>query len=57
MRNESFVARENTCVNVREASGTVRLQGVEVKKVHEFKYLGSTVQCNGLEVGVGGEKI
>ncbi|MCJ8737270.1 hypothetical protein PDJAM_G00021940 [Pangasius djambal] len=34
-------------VNEREGSGTVRLQGVEVKKVQEFKYLGSTVQSNG----------
>ncbi|KAK3529795.1 hypothetical protein QTP86_004637 [Hemibagrus guttatus] len=30
-----------------EGSGTVRLQGEEVKKVQEFKYLGSTVQSNG----------
>ena len=27
-------------------SGTVRLQGVEVGKVHEFKCSGSTVQSN-----------
>ncbi|MCJ8736308.1 hypothetical protein PDJAM_G00258080 [Pangasius djambal] len=33
--------------NEREGSGTVRLQGEEVKKVQEFKYLGSTVQSNG----------
>ncbi|KAK3563150.1 hypothetical protein QTP86_016389 [Hemibagrus guttatus] len=38
---------EYMCVNVREGSGTVRLQGEEVKKVQEFKYLGSTVQSNG----------
>ncbi|KAK3531168.1 hypothetical protein QTP70_013272 [Hemibagrus guttatus] len=38
---------EHMCVNEREGSGTVRLQGEEVKKVHEFKYLGSTVQSNG----------
>ncbi|KAK3522831.1 hypothetical protein QTP86_004670 [Hemibagrus guttatus] len=38
---------EYTCVNEREGSGTVRLQGEEVKKVQEFKYLGSTVQSNG----------
>ncbi|KAK3566904.1 hypothetical protein QTP86_004877 [Hemibagrus guttatus] len=31
----------------KEGSGTVRLQGEEVKKVQEFKYLGSTVQSNG----------
>ncbi|KAK3545833.1 hypothetical protein QTP70_015511, partial [Hemibagrus guttatus] len=34
---------EYMCVNEREGSGTVRLQGEEVKKVQEFKYLGSTV--------------
>ncbi|KAK3554809.1 hypothetical protein QTP70_033843 [Hemibagrus guttatus] len=38
---------EYMCVNEREGSGTVRLQGEEVKKVQEFKYLGSRVQCNG----------
>ncbi|KAK3569667.1 hypothetical protein QTP86_002636 [Hemibagrus guttatus] len=38
---------EDMCVNEREGSGTVRLQGEEVKKVQEFKYLGSTVQSNG----------
>ncbi|KAK3538646.1 hypothetical protein QTP86_010341 [Hemibagrus guttatus] len=37
---------EYMCVNEREGSGTVRLQGEEVKKV-QFKYLGSTVQSNG----------
>ncbi|KAK3541672.1 hypothetical protein QTP86_000467 [Hemibagrus guttatus] len=35
------------CVNEREGSGTVRLQGEEVKKVQEFKYLGLTVQSYG----------
>ncbi|KAK3574656.1 hypothetical protein QTP86_011565 [Hemibagrus guttatus] len=38
---------EYMCVNEREGSGTVRLQGEEVKKVKEFKYLGSTVQSKG----------
>ncbi|KAK3537534.1 hypothetical protein QTP70_013288 [Hemibagrus guttatus] len=38
---------EYMCVNEREGSGTVRLQGEEMKKVQEFKYLGSTVQSNG----------
>ncbi|KAK3542168.1 hypothetical protein QTP86_016423 [Hemibagrus guttatus] len=38
---------EYMCVNEWEGSGTVRLQGEEVKKVQEFKYLGSTVQSNG----------
>ncbi|MCJ8736297.1 hypothetical protein PDJAM_G00257340 [Pangasius djambal] len=44
------VSRSKTkymCVNERDGSGTVRLQGEEVKKVQEFKYLGSTVQSNG----------
>ncbi|KAK3516048.1 hypothetical protein QTP70_003785 [Hemibagrus guttatus] len=31
---------EYMCVNEREGSGTVRLQGEEVKKVQEFKFLG-----------------
>ncbi|KAK3570097.1 hypothetical protein QTP86_010973 [Hemibagrus guttatus] len=57
---------EYMCVNEREGSGTVRLQGEEVKKVQEFKYLGSTVQSNGecgkevkkrvQQVGMGGER-
>ncbi|KAK3521544.1 hypothetical protein QTP70_012332 [Hemibagrus guttatus] len=38
---------EYMCVNERQGSGTVRLKGEEVKKVQEFKYLGSTVQSNG----------
>ena len=38
---------EYMCVNERDPSGTVRLQGAEVKKVQDFKYLGSTVQSNG----------
>ncbi|KAK3571106.1 hypothetical protein QTP86_001786 [Hemibagrus guttatus] len=44
------VSRSKTdymCVNEREGSGTVRLHGEEMKKVQEFKYLGSTVQSNG----------
>ncbi|KAK3532082.1 hypothetical protein QTP86_007080 [Hemibagrus guttatus] len=49
-RREMKVSRSKTeymCVNEREGSGTGRLQGEEVKKVQEFKYLGSTVQSNG----------
>ncbi|RXN38888.1 Retrovirus-related Pol poly LINE-1 [Labeo rohita] len=38
---------EYMCVNERDPSGMVRLQGAEVKKVQDFKYLGSTVQGNG----------
>ncbi|KAK3520366.1 hypothetical protein QTP70_024045 [Hemibagrus guttatus] len=45
--NVSPSKTEYMCVNEREGSGTVRLQGEEVKKVQEFKYLGSTVQSNG----------
>ncbi|KAK3564458.1 hypothetical protein QTP86_022630, partial [Hemibagrus guttatus] len=49
---------EYMCVNEREGSGTVRLQGEEVKKVQEFKYLGSTVQSNGeYEKEVNGQEI
>ncbi|KAK3548498.1 hypothetical protein QTP70_013331 [Hemibagrus guttatus] len=43
----SYSKTEYMCVNERERSGTVRLQGEEVKKVQAFKYLGSTVQSNG----------
>ncbi|KAK3559672.1 hypothetical protein QTP86_013919, partial [Hemibagrus guttatus] len=38
---------EYMCVNEREGSERVRLQGEEVQNVQEFKYLGSTVQSNG----------
>ena len=46
------VNRRNTeymCVNERQdnSSGTVKMQGEEVAKVEDFKYLGSTVQSNG----------
>ncbi|KAI5085121.1 NACHT, LRR and PYD domains-containing protein 12 isoform X3 [Silurus meridionalis] len=44
------VSRSNTeymCVNEREGSGVVRLQGEKVEKVEEFRYLMSTVQSNG----------
>ena len=33
-------------MNERNPSGTVRLQGAEMKKEEDFKYLGSTVQSN-----------
>ena len=37
------------CVNERQdnSSGAVKMQGEEVAKVEDFKYLGSTVQSNG----------
>ncbi|XP_051787950.1 uncharacterized protein LOC127529167 [Erpetoichthys calabaricus] len=38
---------EYMCVNEQEVSGMVRMQEVELAKVDEFKYLGSTVQSNG----------
>ena len=40
---------EYMCVNERQdnSSGTVKMQGEEVAKVEDFKYLGSTVQRNG----------
>ena len=38
---------EYMCLNGREDGGTVQMQGVEVSKVDEFKYLGSTIQSNG----------
>ena len=39
----SVGARLSTCVNERGDDETVLLQGVEVLKVKEFMYLGSTV--------------
>ncbi|MCY0699169.1 hypothetical protein OVX40_29465, partial [Klebsiella pneumoniae] len=38
---------EYMCVNEREGSGVMRLQGEEVEKVEEFRYLGSTGQSSG----------
>ena len=40
------LSRQNTCVNEREASGAVRLQGGEVETVHELVYIGSTFRSN-----------
>ena len=31
-------------MNERDPSGTMRLQGIETKKVEDFEYLGSRVQ-------------
>ena len=43
------IKTEYMCVNERQdnGSGTVKMQGEEVVKVEDFKYLGSTVQSNG----------
>ena len=38
---------EYMCVNERQVNCTVKMQGEEVVKVEDFKYLGSTVQTNG----------
>ena len=40
---------EYMCVNERQDNGssTVKMQGEELVKVEDFKYLGSTVQRNG----------
>ena len=38
---------EYMCVNERQVKGTLKMQGEEVAKVEDFKYLGSTVQSNG----------
>ena len=38
---------EYMCVNEMQVKGTVKMQGKEVAKVVDFKYLGSTVQSNG----------
>ena len=48
---KSVGARLSTCVWMYGGE-TVLLQGVEVPKVKEFRYLGSTVQCSG---GCGSE--
>ena len=39
---------EYMCVNEKQVKGTVKMQGEEVAKVVDFKYLGSTVQSNGV---------
>ena len=38
---------EYMCVNKRQVNGTVKMQGEEVTKVEDFKYMGPTVQSNG----------
>ena len=38
---------EYMCVIERQVNGTVKMEGEEVAKVDDFKYLGSTLQSNG----------
>ena len=38
---------EHMCLNDRLFKGTVKVQGEEVVKVEDVKYLGSSVQSNG----------
>ena len=38
---------EYMCVNEKQVKGTVKMQGEEVAKVEDFKYLDSTVLSNG----------
>ena len=39
---------EYMCENERQVNGAMKMQGEEVAKVDNFKYLGSTVQRNGV---------
>lgn len=39
-----------TCVNESGSSTMIKLQRVELVKVNEFKYLGSTIQTNGQSI-------
>ncbi|XP_047474040.1 uncharacterized protein LOC125028614 [Penaeus chinensis] len=38
---------EYLCINEKEGDDRVRMQGEEIKKVNEFKCLGSTPDCEG----------
>ena len=40
------IKTEYMCVNERQVNDTVTLQGEEVARVEDFKYLGSTIQSN-----------
>lgn len=46
--NEGKLAtvRHSTCVNEKEAGGTVRLHRAEITNVQDFKYMGSNIQEN-----------
>ena len=43
-RGMKVICSKTEYMNERNQSGKVRLQGAGVKKVGDFKYLGSTVQ-------------
>ena len=47
MPYETCGAVDTLYVNERQVNGTVEMQGEEVAKMENFKYLGSTVQSNG----------
>ena len=44
---KSIGERQNTCERQDNDSDTVKMQGEELAKVEDLKYLGSTVQSNG----------
>lgn len=50
------VSQRKMYVNERYPHGTVRSQGLAIKEVEDFKYLGSTVQSNG-ECEKRGDKV
>ena len=43
-RNEGHSRTEYMCENERETGTTIRMQGVKVKMLQEYKQLGSIVQ-------------
>ncbi|XP_063597924.1 uncharacterized protein LOC134774443 [Penaeus indicus] len=45
--NVSRRKTEYLCVKEKEGDGRGKMQGKEIKKMNEFKYLGSTVVCEG----------
>ena len=47
MPYETCGAVDTLYVNERQVNGTVEMQGEEVAKVEDFKYVGSAVQTNG----------
>lgn len=43
---KSAKAKQNVCVNESETAVTVEMQGADIVKVDDFKYLRSTIQSN-----------